>query len=38
MSFDTWHRQLGHIGTELIYNMISGKLVDELRIVYEWPL
>jgi len=30
MSFDTWHRQLGHIGTELIYNMISGKLVDGL--------
>ena len=30
VSFDIWHRRLGHKGTESIYNMISGKLVDRL--------
>jgi len=30
ISFDIWHRQLGYAGTELICNMISGKLVDRL--------
>jgi len=30
VSFDIWHRQLGHAGTELIHNIISGKLVDGL--------
>ena len=30
VSFDTWHRRLGHAGAESICNMISGKLVDEL--------
>jgi len=30
VSFDIWHRQLGHAGTESIYNMISEKLVDGL--------
>ena len=30
MSFDIWHRQLGHAGTESICNMISEKLVDGL--------
>ena len=30
VSFDIWHRQLGHAGTELIHNIISGKLVDRL--------
>jgi len=30
VSFDIWHKRLGHTSTELICNMISGKLVDGL--------
>jgi len=30
VSFDTWHRRLGHAGIESIRNIISGKLVDGL--------
>ena len=31
MSFDTWHRQLGHAGADSIKKLITKKLVDRLN-------
>jgi len=32
VSFDTWYRRLGHAGAEMIWEMISKRLVDSLEM------
>lgn len=33
VTFDVWHRRLGHIGMEVLRRMIKEKLVDSLNVV-----
>jgi len=35
MSFDTWHRRLGHAEAKTIWEMISKRLVDSLQATGE---